>query len=99
MAISLAGNGQFTDFHYFSIVIPLKEVSWNWIIIGISLVIIFVVSGSISYYYKHKIITILKRQGDSVVLMNDVQATDFYNVSLKHTSCDRLSDIVENDEY
>lgn len=99
MAVSLAGNGQFSDLHYFSIVIPQKEFSWNWIIIGLSLLIIFVVSGSISYYYKHKIITILKRQGDSVILMNDVQPTDFHNVSLKHTSCDRLSDILEYDEY
>lgn len=98
MAVSLANNGQFSDFYYFSIIIPLEKISWNWIIIGISLVIIFVVSASISYYYKHKIITILKRQGDSIVLMNDVQQTDFYNVSLKHTSCDRLSDIVESDE-
>lgn len=99
MAVSLAAYGQFSDFYYFSIVIPPKEHSWNLIIVVSCVIVMFVVSAGISYYYKHKIITLLKRQGDSQVLMNDVQPIDFHDVSLKHSSCDRLSDIMEGEEY
>lgn len=97
MANSLAGNGLFSDFHYFEIFDSKNngnEISWKWIIIGIFGFAFLLTSIGVAYYYKHKILILLKRQDDSSVLMKDVD--DFINVS--SSRCDNLSDIIENDE-
>lgn len=52
----------------------------------------------VSYYYKHKIVTMLKQDSDRLVLMKDIEPTDFHNISLRHKSFDTLSDIMEFDD-
>lgn len=97
MANSLAGNGPYSDYHNFQIIDSKNndnEISWkSWIFGSLGVAILLIIIG-FAYYYKHKIVTLLRRQDDSAVLMKDVD--DFVNVSSKH--CDTLSDIIENDE-
>lgn len=53
---------------------------------------------TVSYYYKHKIMTLLKGHNDRIILLQDIEPTDFNEMSLHHKSFDNLSDIMENDE-
>lgn len=42
--------------------------------------------------------TLLKRHNDRIILLQDIEPTDFNEMSLHHKSFDNLSDITENDE-
>lgn len=101
MAVSLAGKGPFTDFHQFKIVKPEQPDSTGWIIFGAVFILILFCVMLVSYYYKHKIallIRLMRRQNDTIVLMKDIEPTDFHEISLHHKSFDQLSDIMEFDE-
>lgn len=98
MANSLAGQGPFSDFHYFQIFDLASnnetKISWKWILFGSLIVAILSMSIGIAYYYKHKIVTLLTRQDDSAVLMKNVED----DIDVSSSRCDTLSDITENDE-
>lgn len=101
-AVSLGGNGPFTDFHEFSIIKPVKTISKGWFLLGAVLSLLMVCVTSVSYYYKHKIV-LWKRQSDTIHLMDDIAPTDFHEISLRHESDDdkflrSLEDIMEFDE-
>jgi predicted phage tail protein len=93
-AVSIAQQGSFTNWHVFKVVGPTEEVPVGTITLGIFFVLTLVVGASISYYYKHRIITALRRRNDTVYLMNEIEPTDFHEVSIHHND-DRLSDIYE----
>ena len=101
MAVSLAGKGQFTEFHQFRIIKPEDPDLTGLIAFSAIFIFILVCAALASYYYKHKImflIRLLKRKNDTIVLMNEIEPTDFQEISLRHKSYDQLSDIMEFDE-
>lgn len=98
MAVSLAGKGRFTDFHEFRIVKPENRLSKGWILLGVVLALLLACVTTVSYYYKHKISTLLRGHSDRIILMQDMEPTDFQEISLHHKSFDKLSDILEFDE-
>jgi predicted PurR-regulated permease PerM len=98
-ATSLGGNGPYSDFHFFRIESPHNlESPHDSIVVVIVFVIFFftivLVAVIILYYFKHQILTILNRQGDSQNLIE----VDFNQISRRYLSRDQLSDIAENDE-
>lgn len=96
MAVSLAGDGSFTDFHEFSIV-DSSGVSKGWYLLA-SIVVLFVGTAVVLYYYKNKIKVIIseRRQADTVELIQDIELTDFRDAP-NTQSPDGLSDIAEFD--
>lgn len=98
-AVSLAQKSPFSDWHHFKIVYPVEEAPTGMIMLGISITVSLVVAVSISYYYKHKIMTILKRQNETVGLLTEMEPTDFHEVKLNHLNVfDRLANISEDDD-
>lgn len=98
MAVSLAGNGPFSDFHTFRI-IKQENASFNgWIFVGIVIVIVIICIAAILYYCKHRILLMMRRQNDTIVLMQDIEPTDFHEMSLHHNTSNELSDIEEFDD-
>lgn len=95
MAVSLAQKGRFTDFHEFQIIKPDNSVSKGWILLGVVLLLLLAVVGAVTYYCKHNLRLLIRNQNDTMVLMRDIEPTDFYEVSLNHKSFDELSDIME----
>lgn len=98
MAVSLAGNGPYTDFHEFRIIKPDTSISRGWILLGAIVALLLVCIATVSFYYKHKILSLLRSHNDRIVLMQDMEPTDFNEISLHHHSFDKLSDIMEFDE-
>jgi hypothetical protein len=97
IATSLAGQGKYTDFHYFTIVEPEKVYPIGWILFGVLFIVFLIFGASISFYYKHKILTFVRSRNDRLFLMNEIEPTDFCEVSLRMRSLDRLSDSSEQD--
>lgn len=96
-AVSIAGDGNLSEWHRFYV--TERPKSKMWIIILVIILFVLATAIVISYYYKHKIMTILRFQNDKIFLLHDVQhdSTDFFEISLHHKS-DKLSDISEYDE-
>jgi hypothetical protein len=77
-------------------------VSRGWVLLGAVLALLLICVTSVSYYYKHKI-ALWKRQSDTIHLMDEIQPTDFSEISLCHESDDfeysrNLEDIMEFEE-
>lgn len=83
-AVSLAGPGAFTGYHDFRIVEIDNSISRGWIILGVVAVLLLACIATVSYYFKHKIATLLRRQDDDIVLLQDIQPTDFNELSMYH---------------
>lgn len=86
LAVSLAGPGAFTDHHDFRIVEIDNSISRGWIILGVVAALLLASTATVAYYYKHKIATLLRRQDDNLVLLQDIQPTDFDELSRHHGS-------------
>lgn len=97
MAVSLAGRGEYTEFHEFHVIKPQHSTS---ILAPILLVVLFLlVCGSIvSYYYRHKIRTLFQRLNDRNSLLRNMEMNEFFDVPLDHENFNRLSDIEELEE-
>lgn len=102
LAVSLAGEGKFSEFHKFQIVIqnlkPEEPTSKGWIVFGVISALLLASITSFCYYYRHKIITGIRRQDDQTFSMKEIELTDFNRISMLHKSVDNLSDIMEYDE-
>ena len=84
-AVSVAGNGPWMDYHEFFIIKPVNEVSKGWYLLAAVVATILICITTVSYYYRHKIMT-LKRQNDNVHLLDDIAPTNFEDVSLHYES-------------
>lgn len=84
LAVSLAGPGAFTDYHDFRIVEIDNSISRGWIILSVVAALLLACTATVSFYYKHKIATLLRRQDDNIVLLQDIQPTDFNELSRHH---------------
>jgi hypothetical protein len=97
--VSLARMGLFSEYHQFQIIKPVEPPSsQSWMILVVLLLLV-ATAGAVSYYYKHKIVVILRGQSDRIVLMKDIEPTDFNEMQSRHKrDFDELSDIMEYDE-
>lgn len=99
MAISLASMGPFSEFHEFQIVKPDKSLSKGWIVAFVFIFMLATAVAAISYYYKHKFFIMKRGQNDRMILMKDIEPTDFNAMNNRHQrDFDELSDIMEYDE-
>lgn len=100
-AVSLAGNGQYTDFHQFKIIKPVQPDSTGWIIFSAIVLLILVSVMLVCYYFKHKVRLLfrrVRRTEDTDILLQEIEPTDFHEISLNHdhsSSSDNLSQIFE----
>lgn len=96
-ANSLAQTGPFTDWHSFKVIKPPKKSPFALIAISLSIFIAFTLAVFASFYYKHKIMILLRSQNDSNFLVSEMEPTDFSEIQSRYNSIDRLSDILEMD--
>lgn len=100
-AVSLGGNGPFTDPHEFSVIKPVRTFPRGWILLTALLCFLLVCTTSITFIYRHKIV-LFRRESDMVRLMEDIALTDFTAINLRRDSDEsverNLHDIIELEE-
>lgn len=101
MAVSLAGKGEYTDFHEFHVIKPEYSMSKGWFVVGAVFTLLLICGSIASFYYKHKIMILFQRRNDTISLLQDMEMEqlNFHEISLHHEkSLYRMSDILESDE-
>lgn len=82
---------------------PDKSISDGWYLLAAVLIVLVLCASIVSYYYKHKILLWRKSYNDRIHLMDEIEPTDFCEISLRHSSDESarfksLEDIMEFDE-
>lgn len=95
---SLAQYGAFTEWRDFKVSKQKNETQLGLILFITFLFLALIVGISASFYYKHNIICSLRNQNDTAFLINEMEPTDFNELSLNNNSFAQLSNITEQDE-
>ena len=93
-AVSIAGQGPFTDWHKYELINSSEDTITSWIMTSFGLFMLFVTVVAYLVYNRHKIF--IADDADRVMLlMNEIGPTDFHEISLRYDRDQEMSDITE----
>ena len=82
-AVSIAGQGPFTDWHQYELINSSEDTITSWVIASAALFLLFISVVTYAVYNRHKIF--MADENDRVMLlMNEIGPTDFNEISLRY---------------